>query len=342
MSISVAIVRGIVWELRARGVDPKPLLAHCGLAERSLQDTRLTIGVDTYHALVCQALEATRDPGLGLVIGLGAPEAVLHVVGHLMLASATLREALTTFLRFFPLLATSGHWELTEQGDRARFSYWPASQRGASTRFTNEFVMSMAFRVGRHFEPCRERPPPAVHFQHAAPSYAARYEAAFGGPVQFEELTNAIVFRTSTLDARQLHADDAVYTALSETANQLLRQRELSTAERVRATLQSRSDLSNVSVAALALSVGLTPRALQRRLYADGVSLTQLLDEARQQLACQDLRRPNCSIKDLSHRLGFSEPSAFHRAFRRWTGTTANTYARRSTHSGPLRADEAV
>jgi AraC-like DNA-binding protein len=305
-----------------------PLLAACGLAETSLSDTRHTVSPETYHALVREALDATGDPGLGLAIGLRAPEAMLHVVGHLMFASATLRDALTCFRRYSALLAEGERWDLTEREHTATFSYMPAFQLGDSTRFTNEFVLAMAWRIGRHFALCPERRPPDVRFQHAAPAYAASYETAFGGPIRFGQPANAIVFHTATLDARQLHADDALCATLSEAADQLLRERaQITLAERVRAMLRARRDLSDVNTTALALAVSLTPRALRSRLRAEGASLANLINEARLRVAREDLRRPDCSIKDLACRLGFSEPSAFHRAFKRWTGTTPSAYA---------------
>jgi AraC-like DNA-binding protein len=88
------------------------------------------------------------------------------------------------------------------------------------------------------------------------------------------------------------------------------------------------ADLANIDVVKLARSVGLTPRSLRRRLAAESVSLTALIDQARCRLACEELRREG-SIKAIAERVGFSEPSAFHRAFKRWTGQTPLEFARR-------------
>jgi AraC-like DNA-binding protein len=57
-------------------------------------------------------------------------------------------------------------------------------------------------------------------------------------------------------------------------------------------------------------------------LQASSLSLSRLMDDARRDIACTSLRRSDVAIKDIAHRLGFSEPSAFHRAFKRWTGMT--------------------
>ena len=323
MSVSIIMIRGILWELRSRGVDPDPLLAECELAKDAVADIRTTISSESYHRFVRRALEVTGDPGLGLSMGQRAPENMLQIVGHLMLASTTLREAFSLFRRYSLLFAAGVKWELTERNEQAVFSYIPAVQLGDTTRFTNEYVMATAGRIGRHFSVRPEAHAIEVRFQHAAPSYAARYEGVFGCPVRFSQIANEILFSPAALDIRQLHADDTVRAMLGDTAERLLREREgATTVDRVRTVLRYRRDLSDVDSSTLAAAVGLTPRALRRRLGAEGASLTALLDEARLRLACEDLKRPDSSIKEISDRLGFSEPSAFHRAFKRWTGLT--------------------
>jgi AraC-like DNA-binding protein len=323
MSVSIVMIRGILWELRSRRIDPAPLLAECELTEDAIADIRTAVSSDTYHSFVRRALEVTGDPALGLSMGSRAPENMLQIVGHLMLASTTLREAFGLFRRYSLLFAAGVQWELNERNDQATFTYLPAYQLGDTTRFTNEYVLATANRIGRHFAVRPESHALEVRFQHPAPSYANRYESTFGCPVRFSQGSNSIVFSSATLDIRQLHADETVRAMLGDTAERLLREREGSTTvDRVRTVLRYRRDLSDLDSTSLAAAVGLTPRALRRRLGAEGASLTALLDEARLRLACEDLKRPESSIKEISDRLGFSEPSAFHRAFKRWTGQT--------------------
>jgi len=329
MSVSIIMIRGILGELRSRGVDPDPLLAECEIGSGELADIRSTISPETYHLFVRRALAATGEPALGLSMGTRAPENMLQIVGHLMMASGTLREAFALFRRYSLLFAAGVKWELQERNEQAYFSYTPAFQLGDTTRFTNEYVLATACRIGHHFAVRPESHAIEVHFQHAAPAYSARYEPAFGCPVRFGQQQNCVVFSSSGLDIRQLHADDTVRAMLGDTAERLLREREGSTTvERVRILLRYRRDLSDLDSNTMASAIGITPRALRRRLGAEGASLTALLDEARLRLACEELKRPDSSIKEISDRLGFSEPSAFHRAFKRWTGRTPAQYGR--------------
>ena len=77
---------------------------------------------------------------------------------------------------------------------------------------------------------------------------------------------------------------------------------------------------------AVASTLGLSSRTLRRRLAELGCTFSDLVDEARQELACDALQRPQCSIKEVAYALGFAEPSAFHRAFKRWMGVTPREF----------------
>ena len=120
---------------------------------------------------------------------------------------------------------------------------------------------------------------------------------------------------------------------LRETADNLHRQSTgaSSFAERVRHALRYEQDLVNVNFDRLASRWGMTRRTLRRRLSAEGQSLSDLLDEACCRQAKEELRRQDESIKEIAERLGYSETSAFHRAFKRWTGQTP-------PNSGPSRS----
>ncbi|MGA9526123.1 MAG: helix-turn-helix transcriptional regulator, partial [Myxococcaceae bacterium] len=79
---------------------------------------------------------------------------------------------------------------------------------------------------------------------------------------------------------------------------------------------------------AIASQLAITPRTLQRRLKEHGTTYQLLLEELRRELALRYLRDHGLEISEVAFLLGFSEPSAFHRAFRRWTGTTPLSFRR--------------
>ena len=109
--------------------------------------------------------------------------------------------------------------------------------------------------------------------------------------------------------------------------------------ERVRQCLVERLRDGEPEQREIARLLGLHERTLQRRLRAEQTTFAQLLDSVRSELARMFLGDPRLAVFEIAYLLGFSEPSAFQRAFRRWTGQTPREYRR--THHLP-KASESI
>lgn len=329
MFVSVIIVRGILAELQGHGIAPAELLASLPVREEALADIRARLSFADVDRIIARAMSLSGDAGLGLSMGVNAPESMLQILGHLLVSCRTLRDAFGMFQRYAPLVGDGLTYTLVDQGEHARFTYHCPVPLGATSRFAAEYVLVTAKRIAGHFISDPNHRPEAVWFEHAAPDYAHRYERVFECPVLCSQSANALLCDRRLLDLPQPHADAAVNTALRDMAERMLQEIDgpRTVSERIRVLLRYESDLSDVDVAKLSRSLGITPRSLRRKLAAEGVSLSRLIDEARCRLACEELRR-NGSIKAIAERVGFSEPSAFHRAFKRWTGQTPLEFLR--------------
>ncbi len=329
MFVSVIIVRGILAELQNHGISPALALEGLDLREDALADVRTRISFADVDRLIVKAIALCGDPGLGLSMGVNAPESMLQILGHLMVSCRTPRDAFGVFQRYSPLIADGLAYTLSEAGEFGKFTYHCPVPLGATSRFGAEYVLVMAQRIALHFIADANDHPVAVLFEHARPDYASRYARVFKCPIEYEQGVNAIVFPRRVLDATQLHADATVNTALRDMAERMIHEIDgpRTVTERVRVQLRYEENLAVIDVGKLSRSLSTTPRSLRRRLAAEGASLSALVDEARCRLACEELRR-NGSIKAIAERVGFSEPSAFHRAFKRWTGQTPLEYLR--------------
>jgi AraC-like DNA-binding protein len=169
-------------------------------------------------------------------------------------------------------------------------------------------------------------------FRHAAPADAREHRRVFRAPLRFGAETSGITFDRAWLDTPQPTADAGLLRVLDRQADALLAR--LPAAEgieaRARRALVRLLPGGSVSLVAVARSLGTSARTLQRGLAVEGVSFQELVALVRRHLACGYLDDGQRTIGEISFALGFSEPTAFQRAFRRWTGLTPHGYRRRA------------
>jgi AraC-like DNA-binding protein len=323
MYLSINIIRAVIDELVSQGFPLTEICAHTGLTPTELADANQRLTIERSTHVIAAASRLSRTPALGLRVGCNAPIGALHVVGHILTSSANMREAVELFLRYSSLVWEGGGFRLVEHGDEGRFIYEHPFEGSRYERFAAEVSLTVVLRMGLRISGSDKRPN-EVCFRHATPEYAAEYERVFSCPVRFDAPANEIVFNRRLLDLQQLHRDELLCELLRARADELLANANDTErlAERIVEGLKFQLQLGDTDTSRVAQRLGMTMRSLQRRLQASSLSLSRLIDEARRAVACASLRRRDVAIKDLAHRLGFSEPSAFHRAFKRWTGMT--------------------
>jgi AraC-like DNA-binding protein len=170
--------------------------------------------------------------------------------------------------------------------------------------------------------------PLQVSFEHAPPPHRAEYTRIFGGRERFRRPYNGMTLDRSLLDREQIDRRPEFYGVLrSQAERELFRVRaSVGHADRLRRYLVARVDGRLPGMTAVARALEMSVRSLRRRLTEEGVSYRDLVDEARGAIAQRMLDDASRSIKEAAHAMGFSDPRAFHRAFRRWTGTTPKQY----------------
>jgi AraC-like DNA-binding protein len=170
----------------------------------------------------------------------------------------------------------------------------------------------------------RDLIPREVLFRHGAPPDTRAHEAFFRSPLRFDAPADEIRFDPSLLDAPLVQADAALAAYFQHHVDALLRRLAPpeSVAGRLAAVLATETRSGPPTLEAAAKRLGTSSRTLRRRLKDEGTSFHEVLDRARLELAKRYLKDPRMPLGEIGFLLGFSEPSAFHRAFKRWTGTT--------------------
>jgi AraC-like DNA-binding protein len=324
--VSTLFIRILLTELERRAWSGTPLLDEGLINPVVLRDPRATITTEAWARLLLRALELTRDPALGIGMGASVSPSRLQTVGSLIGSCGTLRESIAVSQRYQLLLSANTVWELEEQGDVARLYCNDAIEDSVARRTSLEATLVLTYRIGKELVAVGSD---EVWFQHEAPSYASQYSRAFTCPVYFGRPRNALVFSRSLLDQRLPHGDQAVHTLLRRHAETLLDERAAqSLSARVRALLRCEDKLANITAVFVAKRLSMTVRTLRRALFSERTRLTDLLNEAQVRIAKKALSAQGVVIKEVAHELGFSDASAFHRAFKRWTGLTPTQFMR--------------
>jgi AraC-like DNA-binding protein len=169
-----------------------------------------------------------------------------------------------------------------------------------------------------------------VTFQHSPPVDLREHGRVFGCPVRFNRPVNGVALRRALLDTPLVRADPGLCSVLDRHVRALIERipRAEALSDRVRGLVASELSTGRASAAAVARKLHMSRRTLQRHLEAGGMTFRALCDGLRRDLAIRYLREREIAVAEVAFLLGFSEASAFHRAFKRWVGTTPTLYRR--------------
>ncbi len=305
--------------LREVGLDPVAL----GAAEAWIDQAR-------WIALQEAIARAAGDPMFGVALAQAIPWGDLGILGYVVQHSPTLGAALENCARYLACQQTGGRLALEVDGRIARFTYAIVDPRIRVHGQNTEGLFAMVVRMARERTTSSTWAPVKVQLAHRRPrpSHHARY---FGAPVQFGAGHNALVLRVSDLALPLRAADpDLLPILLSQAAARLARAaRPADLRTTVAAAISATLAAGSADIADVARQLDLRPRTLQRHLRGLGVSYRELVEATRLELARGYLAGGALSLTDIAFALGYADLSAFSRAFRRWTGTSARAYRAR-------------
>jgi AraC-like DNA-binding protein len=289
-------------------------------------DARIPLSIET--RLWDEAARRTGDVAFGLHAAEGLRPGVFDVLDYVFRSAPTLRVSLERVARYNRLLHDVAVFTLVDEGGVTRVEHALGRPGIAQSRHAAEFTLAAIVVVGSQMagQPMLPR---AVQFRHEPPELAARAEhlRLFGVTPTFGLPVNALTFDSALLDQPVPSADAALSRVVIRHAEAMLAARPESAesvGNRVRRFIAAALGEGEgaATLAAAADKFRMSERSLQRRLAEEGVGFDGLLEELRKDLAVRYLSDPKIAIAEIAYLLGYSEPSAFHRAFKRWTGAT--------------------
>jgi AraC-like DNA-binding protein len=338
VSVSVVLVRAFVEVVEREGVPRDRLLAGTGVHPSQLEATDARIEFTAFADVGTRALDLTRDEALGLHIAERASEAAFDLVAHLVVHAPTLRDGIDLALQFQRVFADDSELSLVETGDVAaiRLSFPRTTLR--ADRLHAEFVMAGVLRLIRTFAP--RTTVRAVRFEHARPEHHAECTRVFAGADRYRQPITGLEVDRAVLARPGLHHHPELYELLRGQAQRTLARvtRGIGQAERVRQYFLSHPPRgASADMGVVARSLGMSVRSLRRRLGEEGVSYKTLVEEALVVVATRMLGDAHRSIQETAYAMGFSDATAFHRAFKRWTTMTPSQYRESVLHDAASR-----
>lgn len=331
LTVGAGLARGLVAIAVKKGAGAEDLASRAGVSLADLEDQDNRIAMPNYIALMRAAKELTGDSAIALHYGEEVDLGELSIAGLIMNASETMGAAFVQMNRFGRLaIEVEG---VAPGGSRFRNvadarGLWLVDDRTNPNDFPELTEVTFA-RMCCH--PRRFLPRPhflEVHVTHPEPSHRAEYDRIFQCPVVFNAEWNAWRGDPELATHRIPLHSRYVFGVLSEKAEALLKELETSksTRGRVESLLMPILHTGEIGMDAIAAKMAVSRQTLFRRLKAEEATFEKVLDDLRHRLSLHYLSGRKASVNETAYLVGFSDPAAFSRAFKRWTGRSPSEF----------------
>jgi AraC-like DNA-binding protein len=332
------MLRGFWDEMDKRGVSSAELERRSGVSPPRRGDFLSVVTEQDMHRLFEVGMVLSGDSTLGLSVARATGAASFHLIGHIVLASATLPQAIRFAARAAPHLGLRAPRILELESGQLGFGMFAADtmSRSPGARVEAELTAVLLHDVALYFLDSKFGMP-SVHFAFPTPSDLNPYRSTFPGEVHFDEPGIFVRFASKALRRRRSGADPTLLQQLLNLAEEQYAgaNADEDWTSRVRRALRGHPAPRLIQADTIAEQLGVSARALSRRLAHESVSLSALVDEVLYERARALLRRPGTTSAQVAAALGYAELSSFFRAFRRWSGGLTPNRHRRKPGTAP-------
>jgi AraC-like DNA-binding protein len=327
-SISIYFVHSALEPVLERGLDAGALLREAGLGPAVLQSPQGRVTAQSFSALWLGVARLLDDELFGQDsrrMKVGSFAMMCQTLVH----CDTLGSALRCMTRFFNLLLDDFHCSLESDARHAHLVIRDRSGRPPKV-FGYETLLMLqhgvaCWLVGRRIPILR------AAFAYPEPSRSAEYQRMYSERLSFDQDATALTFELACLDLPVVQDQRTVRAFVREAPANIVLKYKNSTglAAQIRRRLRAAARTEWPDFEALALSLNKTPSTLRRRLEDEGQSFQAIKDQLRRDMAIDYLCHSDKSVAAIAAELGFAEASAFHRAFKKWTGAGPGEYRQR-------------
>ena len=313
----------IVNELRRRRLPTDDLLKEVGLRRTDVADPEARIPYSAVLGLIEHAAAGTGDASFGLRLGASRDQHDSGLLGFVLLNSATLMDALANLQRYIRVVGEGEEFEIERGGPHVTLRFRETDPELRGLRQNSDYIAAMLVRACRDMT--RKRVSPVrVEFIHRRPNEKVGYAEFLGCPVKFNAEWDGLVYSAESMRLPVIGADNRLLKVLESACRKILgpTPKKQDLVHDVRELIIDKLPKGSAQFDEVARELNMSSKTLERRLADRGATFSKVLDDLRSGLAKQYLTETSVRLGQISYLVGYSEPAAFVRAFRRWTGTT--------------------
>ncbi len=338
---TVTVPSGYVLQLlhqaNTQGVDIDELLQMVGIDAEELKSLS-EFDAERFGALYQRLMYIAQDEFFGMVSGSKVPNGTFRMMCHAIIHCGSLKKAIYRASAFHeicrgtqikPVLVQKGRYAKVSFGpvDHAEMDLETLVKQAPPERIRSTLSMwhhFISWLIGAQIEL------KAAYFTFSEPEDIEFYQKQFRSEVRFDQHDNALVFAASYLDQPLVQTEETLRSFLKSAPYQLIAMvnDDASLTSQVEALIGKDFSRPLPSAEEIASRLNLSVSTLRRRLLEEETSYQTIKDECRKRAALHYMASPQLSINDVAELMGFDDPSAFFRSFKRWTGMTPGEYRR--------------
>ncbi len=334
--VTATWARQVADLLTDRGQPADLILREVGLARAQIAAPDARIAFAKHVALIEAAAEHLNDPCFGLHFGASLDPLDAGAIAYLAANSPTLGEGLKNFATYLVTASEGARARLEPEGRQTRLIVEITDPKVARDQQFYEFALAAALNICR-FIVGRRIAPDTVELMHLRKTHLGEFRKYFDAPVVFGAGHYAVTLDQSLLATPCRSADPRLFRIVKAHCDELLKKSRQAKdlREEVEYLVGSLLPTGTATTAHVASTLGLSERTLSRRLAEQGATFREIIEAQRRRAAFRYLSDPAVRPTQVAYLLGYSEPSAFSHAFRRWTGQSPVEYRAKSVGSPP-------
>jgi AraC-like DNA-binding protein len=330
-TVSVHYINACLARAQQAGLDIEPYIRRLDVSPEILEDPTARIPSEEYVRLAMHLVMATRDEFLLLGGVKRTKPGTFALMSHAVIGSSNLQRAILRCFQFYNLLVDDIHFKMHKRNDEAIISIrfddpemdWDHQTTDSCLVLLHRFF---SWITGQRLELTQ------VSLSGEPPVHREEYQRLFRTRILFNQPQNALHFKQKYLDNPITQNETTLKAFLHETPYNLvvIPDNDDSLTAKIRTIIGTDFRHEFPDFEAVARSLNSTPQTLRRHLKQEGTSYQEIKDTMRRDAAIYYLNRSTLTINEIAELMGFSEPSTFHRAFKKWTGLTPGAYRQNS------------